>query len=236
MPKRLTAAGNNVIDSGLFIVAKSRNGSTIDFYAISETCWTRKCLPKYRINTDGMNTFTMKIFPHKNRIYVCYITRSQQLQIKSWCFEKQTMVDVLVPPTVQYLKPRIFNEIDGEILVLDEKYVTWPHESHKTIVCKFGLESESYECIEFNYDSLKEIIYYDNELYVFSNQKPDVMSIDLHTTRRTPRGILNKNGTIKAVIFHGNLYAGSYIRTKCYLYVERFDKKKNEWNIVSELN
>ncbi|XP_055296720.1 uncharacterized protein LOC129565647 [Sitodiplosis mosellana] len=236
IPEPMTvAATSSIIDAGLFIIAKSRNGSAVDFYSISETSGTRKCLPKYGIKTDGINTFTMRIFPHKNRIYMCYSTRGQQLQIKCWCFETQAMTDVLIPATVQYIKPRFVNEIGGEILVSEEKYVTWPYEGFKITACKFGLESESYKSIEFNYDNLKEIIYFEDEIFVFSSQKSEVMSFDMNTTKSTPRGSLNKNGIVKAVIFHGNLYVGCYIRTKCYLYVERYDKKNNHWNIVGSI-
>lgn len=143
------------------------------------------------------------------------------------------MTDVLVPTTVQYIKPRFINEINGEILISEEKYVTWPHEGFKTTVCKFALESESYKCIEFSYDSLKEIIYFENEIFAFSGQKAEVLSFDMNTSKRTPRGALNKNGITKAVIYRGNLYVGCYIRQKCYLYVERYDKKNNQWDIVS---
>lgn len=236
-PKRMPALpANNAVDSGLFIVAKSRNGNAVDFYGISESGCTRKCLPKYRMNTDGINTFTMKVFPYKNRLYICYSNRGQQLQIKSWSFETQTITDFLVPSAVQYLKPRLINEIGGEILVSEEKYVTWPYEGFKITACKFGLESESYKCIEFSYDNLKEIIYFENELFAFSNQKPDVVSINFNTSKQTQRGSLNKSGVVRAVVFHGNLYVGCYIRTKCYLYIERYDKKNNCWNVVSDNN
>lgn len=233
MPKQLISTTDK--DSGLFIIAKSRNDSSVRFYGLCEESCTRKYLPKYHLNTIGINTFTMKIFSHQNQIYVCYSTKNQQLQIKSWCFKTQSMTDLLTPITVQHLRPRLVNAIGGEILVSEEKYAKWPYEGFKITACKFGIGTKSYKSIEFTYDSLKEIIYFENEIFAFSNQKPEVVSFDINTMKRTPRGSLNKHGIVRAVVFHANLYVGCYIRLKSHLYIERYDKKNSHWNTVREL-
>lgn len=234
IPKQMPS--NEISDKGPFIIAKARTSNGVEFYSISDLERTRTVLSKYRINTDGMNAHTLKLFPHKDRIYVCYLTRNLRLEVKSWSFKGQTMTDMLVPSTIQYLKPRLISAVGDDILVSDEKYVTWPYESYKTTACKFGLESESYRCVEFNYDSLKEIICMGDDIFVFSNQKPEVVSFDFNTNKRTSRGILNNNGTIKAIIYHGNLYVGSYVRSQCTLFVEHFDKINNQWTVVSSFS
>lgn len=233
--KQLPIAAKDVNDTGLFIAAMSRNGNCVEFFSLSDTEHTRTFLPNYRINIDVLKMVTMRIFPHKNRIYICYTTKNHQLQIKSWCFKAQTMNDVLVPATVKHLKPRLISAVGDEILVSEEKCVTWPFvDGFNTTVYKFGLESESYKSIEFNYDSLKEIIHVEDELFVFSALKAEVQSFDLNTCKQTSRGTLHNNGIVKAVIFHGTLYVGCYIRSQCYLFVEKYEKNSNQWIIVCD--
>lgn len=219
-------------EKGLFVIAKSKNGTGVEFYSIPDFERSRTNLLKYRMNTEGISTFTLKLFPKKDRIYISYLTRNQRLEIKSWSFQSQLMTDVVMPNTVQYLKPRLINAVGDAFLVSEEKYVTWPHESYKTTVCKFGLESEYYKCIEFNSDSLKEIICIGDDVFAFGNQKADVLSFNMSTGKRTSRGAINNNGVVKAVVFHDNLYIGSYVRSKCTLFVELFDRKNNRWVTV----
>lgn len=226
-------AVEDVSDVGLFITAKSRSGNFVDFYGICDMNCTRVSIPKYRINTNGIKSCAIKMFRHKSRIYICYSTRSQQLQIKYWCFKSKTVSDTHLPLKMRFLKPRLINVVADEILVSEEKYVKLPLEGFKITASKFGLESESYKTIDFTYYSLKEIICFKDEVNAFSSQKSEVLSFNLNTSKRTPRGKLNYNGVVEAVIFHSNLYVGCYNRTKCCLFVEQFDSDSNQWNVVS---
>lgn len=216
-------------DEGLFIVTKSKCEG-MEIYAISGFNRTPRIMPKYHIETDKINIDTVKVFSVKDRIFFSYI-KDQRLLIKSWSFKRQTLVDVKLPPTVLYLKPRLANSVGGSFYVSDEKFVAWPHETYKTTVCKFGLDSETYKCIEVNYGAMKEIIGNGDEIFLFSN-KSEVSSFNLNGGKRIPRGTLTYNGIVKAAIYHGNLYAGNYVKSKCTLFVEQFKKKSNQWVTV----
>ena len=222
-----TASTSN--DEGLFIITKSKCEG-FEIYAISDFNRSIRMMPKYHINTDKINIETVKVFAVRDRIFFSYI-KDQKLLIKSWTFKRQTMVDVTLPPTVQYLKPRLTNAVAGSFYVSEEKYVAWPNEGYKTIVCRFGLDSESYKCIEVNCGGMKEIIGNGDEIFVF-NQKFEVYSFNLAGGKRVARGTLTHNGLIKAVVYHGNIYVGNYIRSKCTLFVEQFKKKSNQWATV----
>lgn len=219
-------------DKGLFIVTKSKCEG-MEIYAISEFNQTLRIMPKYHVDTDKINIDTVRVFAVGDRIFFSYI-KDQRLLIKSWAFKRQSMVDVKLPPTVHYLKPRLTNAVGGSFYVADEKFVTWPHEGYKTTVCKFGLESESYKCIEVNYGGIKEIIGNCDEIFTFS-QKAEVFSFNLNGAKRIPRGTLNHNGIIKAVVYHGSIYVGNYVRSKCTLYVEQFKRKANQWVTVIQI-
>lgn len=222
-----TSASN---DEGLFIVAKSQCEG-FEIYAITESNRSIRMMPKYHINTDKINIETVKVFAVRDRIFFSYI-KDQKLLIKSWSFKRQTMIDVTLPPTVQYLKPRLTNASAGSFYVSEEKYVAWPQkDGFKTIVCKFGLDSESYKCIEVNCGGIKEIIGNGDEIFVFT-QKFDVYSFNSAGGKRIARGTLTHNGLIKAIVYHGNIYVGNYIRSKCTLFVEQLKKKSNQWVTV----
>lgn len=230
-----TPSVNHLSDKGLLILTKNHNANTIEFYAISDSDCTRFSLPKYRINANGMNLSTLKIFPHKDRIYICYLMRNQRLEIKTWKFKSQLIAEVSLPAAVQYIKPRLITACGDEILVSEEKFVTWPSEGYKTTICKFGLESANYTNIEFVYDSLKEIICFGEDIFIFSSQKSNVASFNLNTRMRTSRGTLNNNGIVRAVIYRGRLYVGVFIRSQCTLFVEQFNRRNNQWKVVSNL-
>ncbi|XP_055297308.1 uncharacterized protein LOC129565946 [Sitodiplosis mosellana] len=217
-------------DEGLFIIAKSKCEG-MEIYAISDFNRSLRIMPKYHIDTDKINIELVRVFPVRDRIFFSYI-KDQKLLIKSWTFKRQTMVDVTLPPTVQYLKPRLTNAVGGSFYVSEEKYVAWPYEGYKTIVCKFGLDSECYKCIEVNCGGMKEIIGSGDEIFVI-NQKSEVSSFNLIGGKRIARGTLTYNGIIKAVIYHGNIYVGNYIRSKCTLFVEQFKKKSNQWITIA---
>lgn len=220
---------NEVNDEGLFIVAKSKLEG-VEIFAITESQGTLRPTSKYHINIDKIHLDTLKLFPNREKIYVTYI-KDQKLNVKSWSFKRQTIVDIFIPRAVQLLKPRLTNAVGGTFFVAEEKYVTWPFEGYKTMACRFGPESENYKCIEANCGGIKEIIGIGDEIFVF-NQKAEVFSFNIINGKRTLRGTLSNNGVLKAVIYHGNIYIGSYARSKCTLFIEKFDKKTNEWNVV----
>lgn len=216
-------------DEGLFIIAKSKCEG-LEVYAISEHNRSFKILPKYHLNTDKINIDTVKLFPVRDRIYISYI-KDQRLWIRSWGFKRQTMVDVPLPQTVQYLKPRVTNAVGESFFISEEKYVTWPYEGYKTTVCKFGLESESYKCIELNFGGIKEMVGIGDELFVF-NSKSEVFSFSFKGDKRMARGTLAHNGIIKAVVYRHKIYVGNYVQSKSTLFVEQFKKNTNQWITV----
>lgn len=217
-------------DDGLFIIAKSKCEG-VELYIASEFNRSLKIMPKYHINTDKIHLDDVKLFPNKDKIYFSQI-KDQKLMIKSWSFKQQTMVDVLLPTTVQYLKPRLTNAVGESFFVSEEKFITWPYEGYKTTACKFGLESESYKSIEVNCGGMKEIIGIDDEIFVI-NHKAEVFSFNLSDGKRIACGTLNHNGIIKAIAYHGSIYVGCYIRSKCTLFIEQFNKMSNQWVVVS---
>lgn len=218
-------------DEGLFIIAKSKCEG-VELYIVSEFNRSLRTMPKYHINTDKMNLDAVKLFPNRDRIYFSQI-KDQKLMIKCWSFKKQTMIDVLLPTTVQYLKPRLTNAVGETFFVSEEKYITWPYEGYKTTACKFGLESENYKSIEVNCGGMKEIIGIGDEMFVI-NHKAEVFSFNLcGGGKRVARGVLNHNGIVKAIVYHGTIYVGCYIRSKCTLFIEQFDRMSNQWIVVS---
>lgn len=221
---------HEVNDEGLFIVAKSKLEG-VEIFAITESQGTLRPTSKYHINIDKTCLDTLKLFPNREKIYVSY-TKDQKLIVKSWSFKRQTIVDISLPKPVQFLKPRLINAIGGTFFVAEEKYVTWPFEGYKTMACKFGPETENYKCIEANCGGIKEIIGTGDEIFVF-NQKAEVFSFSIINGKRSLRGSLSNNGILKAVIFHGNIYVGCYVRSKCTLFIEKFNKKTNEWSLVN---
>lgn len=231
IPKSIHSV-NHPSDKGLIVLTKSANGNAIECYAISDVDRTRHFLPKYRINANGMNMSTMKIFSHKDRIYMCYSVKNQRFEIKTWKFKTQIMSEICLPAALQHIKPRLVAAVGDELLLSQEKYVTWPSEGYRTTVCKFGLESENYTNIEFVYDSLKEIICLGEDIFMFGSQKANVVSFNLSTRQRTSRGTLNSNGIVKAAIYRGNLYVGSYVRSQSTLFIELFNRKSNQWKVV----
>lgn len=223
---------NERVDDGLFMIAKSKCEG-VELYVVSEFNRSLRIMPKYHINTDKINLDSVKLFPNKDRIYFSQI-KDQKLMIKSWSFKRQTMVDVLLPTTVQYLKPRLANAVDESFYVSEEKYINWPYEGYKTTACKFGLESENYKSIEVNCGGMKEIIGIGDEIFVI-NHKAEVFSFSLTSKKRISRGSLNHNGIIKAIVYRGNIYVGCYIRSECTLFIEKFNKVSNQWAVVSDL-
>lgn len=221
----------STFDEGLFIITKSKTDGA-EILAISEHNRLLRILPKYHINTDKINLDTVKIFPIRDRICFTYI-KEQRLIVKSWNFKRQTLIDVTLPAKVQYLKPRLTNAVGESFFVLEERCLNWPHENYKTTVCKFVLESENCKSIELNYGGIKEMIGIGNEIYVI-NQKAEVFSFNLPGGKRVSRGTLNHNGILRAVVFHGNIYVGCYVRNKCTLFVEHYKKKTNQWTTVKE--
>lgn len=220
-------------DEGLFIVTKSKSGG-MEIYAISDFNRSLKVLPKYHIDTDKINIDTVRVFAGRDRIFFSFM-KDQRLMIKSWSFKRQIITDVKIPSTVLYFKPRVTNATGGYFYVAEEKYVAWPCDGYKTTICKFGLDTEGYKCIEVNCGGMKEIIGLGDEIFLF-NQKSEVSSFNLTGGKRISRGILSNNGIIKAVIYHGNIYVGNFIRSKCTLFVEQFKKKSNQWITVSFSN
>lgn len=221
--------GGDNIDEGLYIIAKGRCDG-VEIYAICEIDEMVKIIPKYQIDTDNINIDTVRIFPIRDRIYFS-CTRDQRLFMKSWSFRRQTLADVLLPSTIQSVKPRLVNASGESIFVLEEKHLA-RCEGYKTIVYKFGLESEFYKCIEGNFGGMKEIIGVGDEVFLF-NQRAEVFSFNIAGGKPTSRGTLNHNGILKAVIFHDNIYVGCYIRPKCTLFVELYKKRSNQWTTVS---
>lgn len=222
-----------VSDKGLYIVVRNRNSGDLEFYSICDTKPSRIHLPQFHIDTDDINIHSLKLFPCNDYIYVTHLIRNQRLEIKSWNFKSQDLEDVMLPSTVQFLRPRITNVFGDAVLIMEEKYVTWPHEFHKTIAYKFGLKSEYYRSIEFNCENVIEIACLGDEVFAFSGQKTDVWSFDLNMGKRTSRGTLNSNGAVKAVVYRGNLYIASFVRARCTLFIEQYNEKTNRWNIVS---
>lgn len=220
------------IDEGLYIITKGKNDG-VEIHAISEIDKMVKMQPKYHINTDRINIDinTLKTLSVRDRIYLCYV-KDQRLIMKSWNFRRQTLADVILPIAVQNLKPRMVNASGETIFVLEEKYSIKPYEGYKTAVYKFDLESDFYKCIEGNFSGMKEIIGIGDEVFLF-NQKAEVFSFNIIGGKPTSRGTLNHNGLLKSVIFHGNIYVGCYIRSKCILFIEMYQKKSNQWITVS---
>lgn len=219
-------------DEGLFIIARGKiEGAEI--YAISDFNKTLKILPKYHINIEKINIETVKVLAIRDRIYFTF-AKDQRLVVKSWNFKRQTMLDVLLPAKVQTLKPRLTNAVGESFYILEEKFTNtnWSQEGNKTTICKFGLDTESYKCMEFNGNGIKEIIGIGNDVFTI-NAKGEVFSFTFGVNKKISRGILNHNGIPKAVVFHGNIYVGCYIRAKCTLFVEQYKRKTNQWATVS---
>lgn len=222
-----------VNDEGLFIVAKSKLEG-VEILAITESQGTFRITPKNHIYIEKIYVDTLKLFPNREKIYMSFI-KDQKLIIKSWSFKRQNVVDISMPGAVQFTKPRLTNAVGETFFVAEEKYVTWPYEGYKTTACRFGLESECFKCIEVTCGGIKEIIGIGDEIFVF-NQKAEVFSFNLSGDKRISRGTLNHNGLLKAVIYHGNIYIGCYVRSKCTLFLEKFNRKCNEWIPVNNFN
>lgn len=153
-------------DEGLFIVTKSKSGG-MEIYAISDFNRSIKVLPKYHIDTDKINIDTVRVFARRDRIFFSFM-KDHRLMIKAWSFNRQIITDVKIPSTIVYSKPRVTNSAGGSFYVAEEKYVTWPSDGYKTTICKFGLDTECYKCIEVNCGGMKEIIGLGDEIFLFN--------------------------------------------------------------------
>lgn len=221
-------------DEGLFIVAKNKLDG-VDIYATIELNGALRVMPKYHIFVEKMNLETLKVFSNREKLYLSYI-KEQRLVLKSWNFKRQNLTEIVLPTTVQFLKPRLTNAVGEQFFVAEEKYITWPYEGYKTTACVFGLETENYKCIEANCGGIKEIIGIEDEIFVF-NQKAEVFSFNVNDAgKRYPRGSLSRNGMLKAITYHGTIYVACYVRSKCTVYVEKFNKETNQWVMVSDIN
>lgn len=104
---------------------------------------------------------------------------------------------------------------------------------NKMTAYKFQFDSAKYQTVEFNYDGVKAMVCFEDDVSVFSNKTLEVFSFNFNSGERTSRGALNNGGLVKPAIFNGVLYAGAYVRSKCTLFVERFDMHSNQWIIVN---
>lgn len=221
-------------DEGLFIVAKNKLDG-VDVYATIELNGALRIMPKYHIFVEKMNLESLKVFSNREKLYLSYM-KEQRLVLKSWNFKRQNLMEIVLPTTVQFLKPRLTNAVGEQFFVAEEKYITWPYEGYKTTACVFGLETENYKCIEANCGGIKEIIGIEDEIFVF-NQKAEVFSFNVSDAgKRYPRGSLSRNGILKAITYHGTIYVACYVRSKCTVYVEKFNKETNQWAMVNYLN
>lgn len=223
---------SDISDDGLFIVAKSKCEG-VEMYSVSQSNQSLRIVPKYHINTDKINIDTVKLFANRDQILFSCI-KDQKLMVKSWSFKRKTMIEIQLPNAVQNLKPRVANAVGESFFITEEKYAVWPYEGYKTIACKFALESENYKCIDINFGGIKEIIGICDEIFVF-NQRAEVTSFSLTGTKKNSRGTLNHNGIIRAIIFHGSIYVGTYVRSKNSVFVDLYNRKLNQWMTVSHL-
>lgn len=218
-----------ITDDGLFIITRGKCEG-VEVYALNELHGSLQIMPKYHINTNKISMDTLKLYPNREIIYFSYV-KDQKLIIKSWNFKRQNMADIVLPSKVQHLKPRLTNAVRDTFFVTEEKYMTWPSEGYKTTVCRFGLASENYKCLELNCGGIKEILGLGDEIFVF-NQKAEMFSFNVHGGKRMSKTTLNHNGILKAVVFNGKIYVACYIRSKCTIFVEQLNAKANKWITV----